>query len=300
MPEDTDRSLFVTYARTPPEKEGARLLIESLRAFGGELRFCPVWLFEMRPRQAPCRELEDAGVRVLSLHTPEALPDYYFAGKVAACAQAEELAPSSVRSLVWVDPTCLIVQPPLLFDLHPSHEAAVRPVHIKNVGLLAAEPLNDFWMGVYEEVGVPDVETTVETFVGGRHIRSYFNSHAFAVDPSRGLMREWRARFEALVDDEAYQDAACRDTLHQVFLHQAVLSALLATDLDSDRLRILPPEYNYPYNLQASVPAERRARTLNEPVCLTYEGRTLEPDLVEDVVIHDPLRSWLADRVTSG
>jgi hypothetical protein len=109
-------------------------------------------------------------------------------------------------------------------------------------------------------------------------------------------MRRWAAVFQTLVVDGAFQAAACHDVPHRVFLHQAVLSALLATEVDPARLRPLPPAYNYPYNLHASVPEERRAQALNELVCVAYEDRSLDPGAVEDIAIEEPLRSWLAGR----
>jgi hypothetical protein len=292
-----DRVLFVTLVRTAEEKARLRLLLESLRAFGGELSASPLWLFEARPQRVSCQDLAAPDVRILPLEVSEAVRSYYFADKVCACAQAETQAPAHVRSLIWVDTTCLFVQPPLLFDLGPSYDAAVRPVHIKNVGLLPTEPLDDFWAGVCETVGLSDIQTTVETFVGAQYIRAYFNSHAFAVDPAKGLLTQWRAHFEDLVNDEAYQETACQDQLHQVFLHQAILSALLIAALDADRIHRLPPSYNYPYNLHASLPADRKAAALNDLISLTYEGRTLDPDAVDDIEIREPLRSWLAAHI---
>jgi hypothetical protein len=289
-----DRTVFVTLVRTTGGRSGACTLIESMRSFGGALSQCPIWLFEANPREAPCTSLQGMNVQVFPLSLPDTVSHYAYADKVYACAQAEEMIAPDVRSLVWIAPDCLIISPPLLFDLGPSFDAAVRPVHIRNVGLPPAEPLDDFWKKIYEIVGVPDIQTTVETFVGAQRIRSYFNSHALAVNPSKGIFRRWSECFEALVCDEAYQEDPCRDERHHIFLHQAVLSALLAAQLDPTRLRVLPPDYNYPYNLDRSVPQDRRAVALNDLVCITYEGRPLDPSLVDDIDIHDPLRSWLS------
>ncbi|MCP4247109.1 MAG: hypothetical protein GY778_08670, partial [bacterium] len=204
--------------------------------------------------------LESLGVRVLPLHIPDTVRGYILASKVCACAQAEALASPETQSLVWLSPECLVVRPPVLFGLGAALDAAVRPVHIRNVGLLATEPPDAFWRGVYDAVGVSDVQTTVVSFCDAQHIRAYFNSAAFAVKPSAGLLNRWFDRFEALVRDQAFQSKACRDELHQVFLHQAILSTLVATQLDPERVRTLPPDYGYPYNLHGSVPPDRRAR----------------------------------------
>jgi hypothetical protein len=207
------------------------------------------------------------------------------------------MATENVQTLIWIDPGCLVIKPPLLFALGQSFDTAVRPVHIRNVGLTHSEPLDGFWKKIYEAVGVKDDTTTVETFVDVQRIRSYFNSHAFAVNPSSGLLRKWLDAFEILVSDEKFQISYCQDELHRIFLHQAVLSALLITSLDQKRIRILPPDYNYPYNLHQSVPLDRRALALNDLVCIAYEDRSLDPNVVDDIEIHEPLRAWLGKNI---
>jgi hypothetical protein len=212
---------------------------------------------------------------------------------VFACSQAEKIVPPETKSLVWIDPNCLIVQPPLLFELGDLFDAAVRPVHIRNVGLTVTDPLDEYWRGIYSVIGVDDIQGTVDSFVDNQRLRSYFNSHAFSINPALGIMRRGYDKFEALVRDLDFQERACKDDLHQIFLFQATLSVLLATSISSNSLRILPPTYNYPYNLQARIPSEKRASAVNDLICFTYEDRVIEPDAVTDIQIHEPLRSWL-------
>ncbi len=292
-----DQIIFLTLVRTTEERDYARILIDSIRDFGGELSQCPIWLFEADSQNASCASLADGHIMIFPLDVPDTVKGYFFASKVWACAQAEAMALPGVQSLIWIDPVCLVIKPPVLFALNHAFDAAVRPVHIKNIGQLPTEPPDSFWQKVYETVGLVDTQMTVETFVGQQDIRAYFNTHAFAVNPAKELLREWFTLFEKLVGDEAYQKAACPDPLHQIFLHQAVWSALLVARLDSERIRMLPPDYNYPYNLHQSVPPERRAAALNGLVCLTYEERTFDPKLMTDIEVHEPLRSWLAARV---
>lgn len=293
-----DQIVFLMLVSTANQRSCARLLIDSIRTFGAAMSHYPIWLFEADPQKAPCKDLERADVRVLPLTVPDSVKHYWFAGKVYACARAEELAAAEVQSLIWFSPDCLIIKPPLLFDLGPSLDAALRPVHIRNIGLPAAEPVDDFWKKIYETVGVEDIEATVESFVDQERIRAYFNSHAFAVNPSKGLLRRWFECFESLVCDQQFQSGPCRDRRYQIFLHQAVLSALIVTLLDPQRVRALPPQYNYPYNLHRSVPPDRRALALNDLVCIAYEDCPLDPSVMDDITIKDPLRSWLSAHAT--
>lgn len=288
-----DEPAFVTLVRSADERTKARLLIDSIRSFGGPLRRCPIWLFSTGREDGPAI----ADVETLPLTVPEAVAAMPFASKVYACAQAEALAGPEVGSLAWISADCLVLRPPLLMALGPQYDAAVRPVHIQNVGLETTQPIDPFWAGIYKAAGVSDVALTVESFVDRKPLRAYFNSHLLSIRPSLGIAGEWFEQFAVLANDSEFQASACGDELHQIFLHQAVLSAVLATRVDGERLHILPPDYSYPYNLQARIPPERRAAVLNDLACIAYEDRPLHPDSVHDIAIQEPLRTWLAARV---
>ena len=293
-----DQTVFLTLVTSIRERECARLFIDSLRSFGGKLSDCPIWLFEGAPQRAPCDTLTQTGLKIVPLTPPDIVRDYVLADKVCACAQAEALATPKIQSLVWFNPDCLVIRPPLLLELAASFDVAIRPVHIRNVGLPATAPLDGYWRKIYEAVGVQDIQATVDSFVDAQHIRAYFNTHAFAVNPFKGLFCRWLNCFETLVCDQEFQSDACQAERHKIFLHQAVLSALIATSIDPRRLRILPPDYSYPYNLHQSVPLDRRAMILNDLVCIAYEDRPLDPTIVDDIEIHEPLRSWLSARTS--
>lgn len=288
-----DETLFLT-AASPSSLTAARLMIDSLRSFGGRLATAPVWVFSTRPQALG--GLESGLTRLLPLDPPASTP-CLFAEKVAACARAEALAPKGTGALVWIDPACLVVQEPGLFALDEASDAALRPVHIRNVGLPPGEPLDAFWGGIYAAAGIQDVEATVTSFVDGQRLRAYFNTHAFAVNPALGLMQAWQELFTRLAADQGFLARACPDEPHQVFLFQAVLSTLLAARIAPGRLRLLPPVYNYPYNLHSRIPPALRAEALNDLVCFPYEERSIQPGQLSDVQVREPLRTWLLERL---
>lgn len=288
-----DQTTFFTLVRSARERACARLVIDSLRAFGGWLSTSRVWLFEAG------EEKEGAGgegVEIVRLIPPQRLRGYAFADKVCACAQAEKLAGASRQTLVWVNPECLFLRPPEDLVLRQPHDVAVRPVHIRNVGLSATDPLDAYWSRIYELVGAEATAASVESFVDGLTLRPYFNTHVFSFDPSQGIASRWLECFEALACDHGFQREACGDELHQIFLHQAVLSAMLNSRMEQGRIRILPVEYSYPYHLHSRIPPERQARALNDLICVVYEECTLDPDRVQGLPVREPLRSWLASR----
>jgi len=270
--------LFVTLASTTKDMAAAKLLIESIRSFGGGFESCPIWLFDFRPSSAVDGFPPELGVRLIPAMVPATVKGYEFAEKVFACAEAERLAESRVRSLVWLSPDNLMVGPPVLYNLGEDCSAALRPVHVKNIGLPVDEPADGYWARIIEATGASDSDYTVESFVDGRRIGAYFNSHSYCVNPSVGLFRRWYECFENLVLDNGFQSSFCSDELHRIFLHQAVLSALTIAVIDSDRIRILPPTYSYPYNLQGTIPSDRRITTMTELVSIVYEDLSIHPE----------------------
>jgi len=289
---------FLVMFRSEVGERLAQIVLESLRAFGGPLRDSQVWAFVLDPDRVSHVLPGLEGVHRLPLTIEKGCPPYPFAEKVYACAQAEALAGPEVRSLVWLSLDCLVIKPPLLFDLSPTSGAAAadvafRPVHHRNIGSRVDEPPDAFWTAIYQALGVTGMPYTIESFADGQVLRPYFNSHCFAWNPATGLGRAWWAHFKAMLSDERFQAGPCRDELHRVFLHQAILSTLVAKLLPWERVRLLPPEYNYPLNLLDEMPPDRRAPTLNSLVNAVYEGAFPWGG----IKVEEPLRSWLLERL---
>ncbi len=253
-----ESACVVSLIRSDEDARQAQLMIGSLRSFGGSLQSSPVLLFALRPDRF-VREFERfAAVDLIQLKDQETIPDYFFAAKVAACAQAEELAESRVASLIWLNPQSLTIQPPLLLGLFSNFQAAFRTVHICNVGSPSKEPPDIFWKLIYDEIGMEEPGFSIESFLDRREIRPYFNTHLFAVKPQQGLMKAWLETFLSLVSDPDFQAQACPDDLHKIFLHQAVLSALAAKRLSLEEICLLPPGYSYPLHLHSQAKEGQR------------------------------------------
>jgi hypothetical protein len=111
-----------------------------------------------------------------------------------------------------------------------------------------------------------------------------------------GVLRTWWEYFKTLVSDRDFQQGPCRGEAHQIFLHQAILSALLIKLLDMERILLLPPEYSYPLHFQDQIPPVRRAQRLNDLVCPVYEELQPHPAGLAGIAVDEPLRSWLSER----
>ena len=287
--------IFATWVSNPEEMTAAIRLEASLREFGAEFAGSPFWV--MTPQKAafdPALQASE-GMILLAYPLPRSVMVNPFADKVYACAQAETLAEGKTNALVCIAPDTLITAPPRLYALPTELDLAYRPVHIRNVGSLVNTPLNSFWAGIYSQLGIADITDNVVSFVDKQILRFYFNSSAWSSRPESSILRAWKDHFTALLDNDDFQSSACQDERHQIFFHQAVLSTLAALVIPPECRRLLPPSYNYPYNLQNTIPDENRAKVMNDLVTLVYEEESLHPDVVNNISIEEPLRSFLKE-----
>jgi hypothetical protein len=278
--------IFVTVVNSAGEARQVRFMIESLRRLGGELSDTFVMIFRPVDSTADLPYLEH--VDILPLEIEASCRQFPLADKVFACARAEALVGGQSGSLAWISQDCLFVNPPVLFELQDPFDAALRPVHLRNVVSLVGEPLDAYWSRVYACTGAAEAGYAVESFVDCQAIRPYFNTHCFSIRPSLGILQAWRECFQELIMDNSFQAGPCRDELHQVFLHQVVLSALITRSVPRERIRLLPPEYSYPLHLQAQLPPERRLQWLDSTVCTVYEEEALTA-----MEASGPLTAWL-------
>lgn len=287
---------FFTLVATDTDDRHAHLLVASLRAFGGVYRNCPVWVYFPGPGYVSTRlAAEFAGVEYLQLSDAQIRPRYFFSGKVAACAQAETFCDPGIRKLVWVNPYSLILQPPVSFDLEDDHLIALRPVHHRNVGLETGTPLDAYWLQIYKALGVCDPVQSVESYADRLSLRPYFNSHMFAIRPDTGLLRTWNTYFCQLVENEGFQNGACRGEAQRVFLHQAVLSALIVREFEWGQVNLLPAGYSYPLHMHKDIPPDRQAACLNELVCPVYEEIFCYPETLNQLQVFPPLADWFKE-----
>lgn len=285
--------LFVTTIASADERGRVQMMTDSIRTFGGPFRESEMWIFDISPQRDLCGRMRADRVEAFPLELPASIASYPFAGKVTACARAEEMISAAELTMVWISNDCLILNPPDEQVLHPPCQAAFRPVHIQNVGSAWDELLNEYWRTVYESVGLDKAPFSVTSFVDQVKLRPYFNTHTFSIQPMLGLMNRWLELFRQFVVDEDFQEGPCQPFREKIFLHQALLSALVVSELEEGEIRILSPQYSYPYNLQGEIPAADRVRDVGELVSLTWEGRTLDPGQVEDMEIGEPYRTWL-------
>jgi hypothetical protein len=284
---------FVTLIGSEHVAADGALLLSSLRQFGGDISSAPLWVFHAESTLPGAFDFDAKDVHPVSLElepTPHGIP---FGAKVSACAHAERYLAGEIETLVWINPRALIIQPPVAFQLDQSHRAALRPVHIKNIGSPIDQHPDPFWQAIYDFLGVDGSLNSVESYVDLQRIRPYFNTHMFAINPKLGLLEAWLDAFKELTEDDKFTLEYCADDLHRIFLHQALFSALLTQQLAWNQIRILPMEYSYPLHLHDTIPLERQAKSLDELICPVYEDTFEYPRTLNGLSASEHLASWL-------
>lgn len=288
---------IVMCVESPSDERSAVMLIKSIREFGGGLKDSPVYVFQNNAEENPCYELKKmAGINVLPLEIDPAAKDYLFAAKVYACAQAEKLLLGKVENLVWFDNQCYVLASLDGLVLQDGKSVAMRPVHlVNNIGIDPNNPVDEFWGRIYKETGVdPQKVPTVETFVDGKKIRFYINCQILPLRPEIGIGREWEMLFTKLVKDKEFQKSCCSDVPHQIFLHQAVLSAVINSKIPESGLQWLPVPNGYTLNLHEKLPPEKKLAKMNDVkylICDTIQQR--RPDWLDIMPVDEPLKSWM-------
>jgi len=289
---------FATLVGDSEQERAAALLIEGIRAFGGDYRDSPVYVLLADPDNVPASRLQRAGVRLVPLRLGATALGDPFAVKAYAAATAESLAAGRVRTLAWFDAETFLFQPPQEMALAPGRSVALKPVHLTNaVGLPEGAPLDGYWSAISRACGADTGRFfAIESQVDARRLRAYFNCGIFSVRPELGILRDWAQVLDGLLRDEGFQRRWCADRPHRIFLHQVVLSALLVTRLQPQEFHFLPAAYGYPLHLHDRMPAGKRARALNDLVTAHHEAIWKgNPDWMQVVPAEGTLKTWLTE-----
>jgi len=289
------RATFVTIATPGTGALQALLLAKSIRDFGGTVASEPIWVLipdgGKRMSRSIATEFESLGVRLLPFPVESGFRDVPFAVKAAGGAHAETLADTDL--LIWLDPDTVIVNGAGELLIDDAHSLGYRPVHHRLIGMDADAPMDEFWDVILKACGVPeDGLFRMYTNVGER-IKAYFNAGVFVVRPERGLLQKWFEMLMSLSREPTINQFCRTEPLYELFLHQAVWTAILLRHLERSEMAELTPAVNYPLNLHSQIPAGRRALSLQRLTAVRTENLLLDPEWQEQLPLLGPLVPWL-------
>ncbi len=296
------RMLFGTYAADEEALYWIIVMVESLRAFGGDLRNVPVWIYV--PDDHP--EIEQsiqtrplpAGVTFKRSSTPADAKELWFAGKVFAAALAESEVVGRYQLIVWLDPDVIFVREPRDFVLPDSISLGYRPVMHKLIGSRYSEPPDEFWTRVYDKLGVSTSAIfPVLTPVDKETIRAYFNAGLLVLRPEMGVLRKWPECFAILYTDTVFAGWCKQDRRKAIFLHQAALAGDILSTLSKSDMVELPSTYNYAIFLRDNYPATERPASLDDVVLFRHEFVFSTPKGFEEFGDSSKICRWVRERM---
>jgi hypothetical protein len=287
---------------SPASETNARLLIESIRAFGGSLSDIRIWCLAPRIKNkvsSGFRNLCDAAFCQLELfEAPSEALRFPLAADVAGAAHAEKKARDTCDFLVWLGANTIVLQEPRHL-LIPDHTCiGYCPVHHTNIGSVFDSALDPFWSEVYRTCKVPEEWIfPMETHVDGKTLRPYFNASSLVVRPDRGLFASWRDLFFNTYQKQQFEKFYEQDERYAIFMHQAILSGIILAMIESKEMIRLPPTYNYPLHLWREDVTTARPHRLDELMTARHEGFYNDPNWRNAMPEGDELKDWLAQRV---
>ena len=292
------QSAIVTFVSNHEQERAVQALVKSVRELSGAYRASKIFVLTTDEKELGCAALKQDGIEVLSLQMEREFMDYPLALKAFAAAQVEKKVKDSIDTLIWLDPGVIVLNSLAALDLGEDFDAAVRPVTLANTIAIAPQTAaNDYWEPIYRETGL-DFKSlpSFETIVDPIPIQPYFNCEVFSFKPRLGIAAEWARLLTRFLKDEEYQKNACTSFLRKLFLHQAVLSAVIVSKAKPDRIKALPLASGYPFGQHERLAAAKKTASLNDLSLAIFDNawdRT--PSWMEKVAIKEPLKGWLFD-----
>jgi hypothetical protein len=295
-----EQIMFASLAATPASFRKTRVLLDSLRDFGGDLFRAP--LIVLHP---DCLDVTDEDARLLRLPDVHMVPfhisteerDFPLAAVAIGAAAAEQAVTGKTENLVWLLEDTLVLRRPAALLPPARAQYAYRPVHHTNIGSVWESASDDFWTAVYRHCKVePDHLFPMDTCLRDNKIRPYFNAGCQVARPQNELFSRWCESFRRLYRHPDFSPFFAKQ-LYRIFMHQAVLAGVVLSSFSHAQLHELPESYNYPLHLHGDYPLEFRPMKLNDLVTCRYEKFDVLKETLGFMAVDAALKAWILSRI---
>ncbi|WP_375503178.1 hypothetical protein [uncultured Nostoc sp.] len=249
----------------PGRLEGQSLMLaESIRNFCGELKNTPIYSFHPRVGEAISKQTQQAfeALQVIHQQVPinQEFHEYYLANKPLVCAYAEQNIDAEI--LVFLDSDKCLFSEPNEFLLPVNCNVRIRPEYGQGIGSTGLrDPQEWYWQKLYQVLGVKH-EVFVETPIGNKKIRAYWNSGLVAVRRSAGIFTAWKENFEKVMRMNITPPQGI------YFVEQSVLSVTLCSL--EENISHFSSAYSYPLPLHNRLSKESRLKAWDDIVSIHY------------------------------
>jgi hypothetical protein len=249
----------------PGRLEGQSLLLtESIRKFCGKLKDTPIYSFHPRAGEPIAsktqKSFEELGVIHQQIPINQEFHDYYLANKPLVCAYAEQNIDAEI--LVFLDSDKCFFSEPEEFLLPEACNVRMRPEYGQGIGSTGSQdPQEWYWKKLYEVLGVKR-EVFVETPIGNKKIRGYWNSGLVAVRRKAGIFTAWKENFEKVMRLNINPPQGI------YFVEQSVLSVTLCAL--EENVSHFPSNYSYALPLHNRLSKAVQVKHWDEIVSIHY------------------------------
>jgi len=219
----------------------SKILITSIRKFGGVFSNCPIYSFQPRKAQKVSQQtkrfFEDNQVEFIDLELNKKYAYYPLANKQMVCAWAERNLNSEI--LVFLDSDVVVFDEPKEFLVVKKNEVRVNPVALKGIGSNGQNDGNStYWESLYKKVGVK-TKKYIKTLVDKELILEYWNTGHISTRRENGLFNEWNKNLQDVLSQKLIPSNGL------FFAEQATFAATVS----SLELEVRPFGKKYNYHL---------------------------------------------------
>lgn len=240
------------------------MLAASIRNFCGQLKNTPIYSFHPRVGKPISEKTQQAFETLQVIHQQiyinREFHEYYLANKPLVCAYAEQNIDAEI--LVFLDSDKCFISEPKEFLLPLNCNVKIRPEYGQGIGSTGLQdPQEWYWQKLYEVLGVKR-ELFVDTPIGNKRIRAYWNSGLVIVRKSAGIFTAWKENFEKVMRLDITPPQGI------YFVEQSVLSVTLCAL--EERVEHLPPNYSYPLPLHNRLSKELQINHWDNIISIHY------------------------------
>ncbi len=285
--------VFTTFVEFKEELVPLKVMIESLRSFGGKYKDAPVWIYTTNGLMASevevLKKIDSLNAEIRTSQSPQDATWFFLAKKVFAAAQAEADAEGKTAILARLDTDTIIIQEPDEYILPEGKSLGYRPVFHRNINPLYWEPLDVYWARAYQTMGIQ--ESTVFPMVtpaDGDTIRPYFQAGCIVVRPERNILRKWAGMFTVLYQDSVIKELCKQDQRKRIFTFQVALTGAILNNLDRSEMVQFSNRINYPIFFREMFGAKKDFHDITNAVTIRYEHFFINPPADWDKQLNGP------------
>ncbi len=302
-PSTQEPVIFTTFVEFPNELPRLKVMVESLRTFGGLYKDAPVWAYVADDLlESPSESLEAAssfGAEIRTISVPADVAWFYLVRKVFAGAHAEKEAAGKAGILARLDPDTIFIAEPAELILPEGITLGWRPVFHRNISPLFDEPMDDYWSRAYEAMGIDESDVfPMVTPADEDQIRPYFQAGCVVVRPERGILAKWEETLVVLSRDPVMREICERDPGKRTFTFQVALTGAVLNHLERSEMLAFTDRINYPIFFKEMFGAKKDFHDINGAVTLRYEHflQNTPPDW--DKILKGPADriAWIKER----